>query len=75
MSVFLMGSYDAKSDKFCTVTKCGNGHDDATLEKINKQLKDEVVKISKVRGTQFKTASTFTRFNVVCRTSRKCPSG
>ena len=30
MSVFLMGVYDKSRDKFCTVAKCGNGHDDAT---------------------------------------------
>lgn len=45
MSVFLMGVYDKKTDKWLTVTKVGNGHDDKTLDKINKQLK--VVKISK----------------------------
>lgn len=48
MSVFLMGCYDPKKNKFCTVTKCGNGHDDATIDKINKQMKSEVDKISKV---------------------------
>uniref|UniRef100_H2Z1K6 DNA ligase n=1 Tax=Ciona savignyi TaxID=51511 RepID=H2Z1K6_CIOSA len=45
MSVFLMGVYDDKASQWCTVTKVGNGHDDETLEKINKQLK--MVKISK----------------------------
>ncbi|XP_076802197.1 DNA ligase 3-like [Clavelina lepadiformis] len=45
MSVFLMGVYDDKQKRWCTVTKVGNGHDDKTLEKINKQLK--VVKIGK----------------------------
>ena len=45
MSVFLMGVYDEKTDKWLTVTKVGNGHDDKTLEKINKEL--EVVKIGK----------------------------
>nr|XP_002129234.1 DNA ligase 3 [Ciona intestinalis] len=45
MSVFLMGVYDEKRERWCTVTKVGNGHDDETLEKINKQLKVE--KISK----------------------------
>lgn len=39
MSVFLMGTYDIKKKKYLTVTKCGNGHDDATLEQINKDLK------------------------------------
>lgn len=47
MSVFLMGCYDETSGKFLTVTKCGNGHDDPTLDRINKELKNSVVKISK----------------------------
>ena len=46
MSVFLMGVYDKARDKFCTVAKCGNGHDDATLAKLQKEL--DMVKISKV---------------------------
>ncbi len=46
MSVFLMGAYDPASQKFCTVTKCGNGFDDRTILRLQKQLK--VVKISKV---------------------------
>ena len=46
MSVFLMGVYDEETKKFCTVAKCGNGHDDATLTKLQKQL--DMVKISKV---------------------------
>ncbi|XP_028393630.1 DNA ligase 3-like [Dendronephthya gigantea] len=45
MSVFLMGTYNKFTKKWCTVAKCGNGHDDKTLEKINKEL--QVVKISK----------------------------
>ncbi|XP_053379767.1 DNA ligase 3-like [Mercenaria mercenaria] len=45
MSVFLMGSYDPDSDKWCTVTKVGNGFDDSTLEKLQKELK--MMKISK----------------------------
>ncbi|XP_019624407.1 PREDICTED: DNA ligase 3-like [Branchiostoma belcheri] len=45
MSVFLMGVYDPDSDKWCTVTKCGNGHDDNTIAKLNKEL--AMVKISK----------------------------
>ena len=46
MSVFLMGVYDKSCDKFRTVAKCGNGHDDATLTRLQKELK--MVKISKV---------------------------
>uniref|UniRef100_A0A914UKU5 DNA ligase n=1 Tax=Plectus sambesii TaxID=2011161 RepID=A0A914UKU5_9BILA len=47
MSVFLMGVHDPSSGKFLTVTKCGNGHDDAQLERINKQLSSKMTKISK----------------------------
>ncbi|BHF72937.1 DNA ligase 3 [Sparganum proliferum] len=45
MSVFLMGAYDPNSGQFCTVTKCGNGLDDRTLLKLQKQFK--MIKISK----------------------------
>ncbi|EJD74156.1 DNA ligase [Loa loa] len=48
MSVFLMGVYDKEKRKFCTVTKCGNGHDDATLDRINKELEPKMHKISRV---------------------------
>ena len=47
MSVFLMGCYDPKAKQWLTVTKCGNGHDDKTLARIQKEL--AVEKISKVR--------------------------
>ena len=46
MSVFLMGVYDKSRDKFCTVAKCGNGHDDSTIARLQKEL--DMVKISKV---------------------------
>lgn len=46
MSVFLMGVYDKSIDKFRTVAKCGNGHDDATIARLQKEL--DMVKISKV---------------------------
>lgn len=39
LSVFLMGVRDPGSGDFLTVTKVGNGHDDATLAKVNKELK------------------------------------
>jgi ATP-dependent DNA ligase len=42
-----MGTYNKFTKQWCTVAKCGNGHDDKTLEKINKEL--QVTKISKVR--------------------------
>lgn len=47
MSIFLMGCYDPNSQKWCTVTKCSGGHDDATLARLQKEL--DMVKISKVR--------------------------
>ena len=46
MSVFLMGVYDASSGKYRTVAKCGNGHDDATILRLQDEL--DMVKISKV---------------------------
>ncbi|KAM6163926.1 DNA ligase 3 [Rhynchocyon petersi] len=45
MSIFLMGCYDPRSQKWCTVTKCSGGHDDATLARLQKEL--DMVKISK----------------------------
>uniref|UniRef100_A0A9J2QBL6 DNA ligase 3 n=1 Tax=Ascaris lumbricoides TaxID=6252 RepID=A0A9J2QBL6_ASCLU len=47
MSVFLMGVYDEASNVFLTVTKCGNGHDDATLDRINKELQPRMRKIGR----------------------------
>ena len=49
MSVFLMGCFDPRKDRWVTVAKCGNGHDDKALAKIQKQLK--VTKIGKVSET------------------------
>lgn len=46
MSSFLMGCYDPDSQKWCTVTKCSGGYDDAMLARLQKEL--DVVKISKV---------------------------
>ena len=46
MSVFLMGVYDKSCDQWKTVAKCGNGHDDATIDRLQKEL--DVIKISKV---------------------------
>uniref|UniRef100_A0A7M4ECM5 DNA ligase n=1 Tax=Crocodylus porosus TaxID=8502 RepID=A0A7M4ECM5_CROPO len=45
MSIFLMGCYDPKTEKWCTVSKCSGGHDDATLARLQKEL--DMVKISK----------------------------
>ncbi|TSP36102.1 DNA ligase 3 [Bagarius yarrelli] len=40
MSSFLMGCYDPDSKKWCTVTKCSGGYDDATLARLQKELDD-----------------------------------
>uniref|UniRef100_A0A8B9HXE3 DNA ligase n=1 Tax=Astyanax mexicanus TaxID=7994 RepID=A0A8B9HXE3_ASTMX len=45
MSSFLMGCYDPDSKKWCTVTKCSGGYDDATLARLQKEL--DVIKIGK----------------------------
>uniref|UniRef100_H2ZXR2 DNA ligase (ATP) n=1 Tax=Latimeria chalumnae TaxID=7897 RepID=H2ZXR2_LATCH len=45
MSIFLMGCYDPSCGKWCTVTKCAGGHDDATLARLQNEL--DMVKISK----------------------------
>ncbi|XP_067293875.1 DNA ligase 3 [Pseudorasbora parva] len=45
MSSFLMGCYDPESRKWCTVTKCSGGYDDATLARLQKDL--DVIKIGK----------------------------
>ncbi|KAM7435288.1 DNA ligase 3 [Porites harrisoni] len=45
MSIFLMGVWDPDARRWCTVARCGNGHDDKTIEKLNKELK--MTKISK----------------------------
>ena len=55
MSVFLMGCYDASIKQWVTVAKCGNGHDDKTIARLQKEL--DVVKISKVLVTIY--SSTF----------------
>ncbi|CAF0902160.1 unnamed protein product [Rotaria sp. Silwood1] len=47
MSVFLLGCYDPKTVQWYTVAKCGNGFDDATLEKLQHELKPNMTKISK----------------------------
>nr|BAJ98669.1 predicted protein [Hordeum vulgare subsp. vulgare] len=47
MSVFLLGCHDPESDRWYTVAKCGNGFDDATLEKLQDDFKPNMTKISK----------------------------
>lgn len=44
MSIFLMGCYDENIDKFVTVSKVSTGHDDSTLERLQKEL--DMVKIA-----------------------------
>ncbi|XP_064110363.1 DNA ligase 3-like [Macrobrachium nipponense] len=44
MSVFLMGCFDQRINKWCTVTKVHTGHDDATLARLQDEL--DMVKIS-----------------------------
>jgi DNA ligase-3 len=46
LSVFLMGVYDEKEKNYKTVCKCGNGHDDETINQLNKDLKKNMIKIS-----------------------------
>ena len=38
MSVWLMGCHDKMKNKWCTVTKCGNGFDDDRINKLQKEL-------------------------------------
>ncbi|OQR77067.1 DNA ligase 3-like [Tropilaelaps mercedesae] len=45
MSIFLMGCYNPSTGRWVTVTKVHGGHDDATLERLQKELK--MKKISK----------------------------
>lgn len=54
MSSFLMGCYDPDSKKWCTVTKCSGGYDDAMLARLQKEL--DVIKISKVREDPLREA-------------------
>ncbi|CAF4380350.1 unnamed protein product, partial [Didymodactylos carnosus] len=47
MSVFLLGCYDQTKQQWCTVCKCGNGFDDAKIDQLQKELKPNLIKISK----------------------------
>ncbi|KPJ02421.1 DNA ligase 3 [Papilio xuthus] len=46
MSVFLMGCLDTRRNRWVTVTKVHTGHDDPTLERLQKELAPLMVKIS-----------------------------
>ena len=59
MSVFLMGVFDKSCDKWRTVCKCGNGHNDATIQRLQTQLK--MVKIGKVRIPSYLSMSNCNR--------------
>ena len=63
MSVFLMGLYDKSRDKFCTVAKCGNGHDDTTIARLQKEL--DMVKISKVGVVSPPTSSLMKTLGII----------
>eukprot|EP01064_Diplonema_japonicum_P004005 TRINITY_DN12650_c0_g1_i3.p1 TRINITY_DN12650_c0_g1~~TRINITY_DN12650_c0_g1_i3.p1 ORF type:complete len:717 (+),score=173.41 TRINITY_DN12650_c0_g1_i3:207-2357(+) len=39
LSVFLMGCYDPETQLWKTICKVGNGHDDATIKRLNKELR------------------------------------
>ncbi len=45
MSIFLMGCYDKTNKKWCTVTKVHTGVDEATLDRLQGELKPNMVKI------------------------------
>jgi len=47
MSSFLLGCYDHLGDKWCTVTKCAMGFDDATLDRLQGEL---LPKFEKIKG-------------------------
>lgn len=46
MSVFLMGCLDKRRNRWVTVTKVHTGHDDTTLERLQKELSPLMLKIS-----------------------------
>jgi DNA ligase-3 len=47
MSTFLMGVYDPKTNKWKTVCKVGNGHDDETLKELQNFFKPKMVKVDR----------------------------
>lgn len=81
MSSFLMGCYDPHSKKWCTVTKCSGGYDDATLARLQKEL--DVIKISKVREAppclvfirQAECSKTIKYLCPLCRSRAKSQAG
>jgi len=75
ISVFLMGCYDHEADKWCTVSKCGNGFDDATLDKLQGELLPMMEKIKqdydRVPGW-FKITRQMVP-DVIAKDPKKCP--
>eukprot|EP00026_Physarum_polycephalum_P000759 Phypoly_transcript_00760.p1 GENE.Phypoly_transcript_00760~~Phypoly_transcript_00760.p1 ORF type:complete len:1368 (+),score=261.80 Phypoly_transcript_00760:145-4104(+) len=47
MSTFLMGVHDPKTNKWKTVCKVGNGHDDETLKELQNVFKPKMVKVDR----------------------------
>lgn len=76
MSSFLMGCYDPDSRKWCTVTKCSGGYDDAMLARLQKEL--DVIKISKVREDPLRGSACVMQSNIhlfMCRTRARSLAG
>jgi DNA ligase-3 len=46
LSVYLMGCYDKKSKTYKTVCRCGNGHNDETIERLDKELRKKMKQIN-----------------------------
>jgi len=75
MSSFLLGCYDHMGDKWCTVTKCAMGFDDATLERLQGEL---LPKFEKIKGDYDQVPGWFrmTRQMVpdfIAKDPKKCP--
>ena len=75
MSSFLLGCYDHLGDKWCTVTKCAMGFDDATLDRLQGEL---LPKFEKIKGDYDLVPGWF-RINrqmvpdFIARDPKKCP--
>merc|ERR1712142_18271 len=75
MSSFLLGCYDHIGDKWCTVTKCAMGFDDATLDRLQSEL---LPKFEKIKG-DFDMVPGWFRINrqmvpdFIAKDPKKCP--
>ncbi|KAL0481852.1 ligase [Acrasis kona] len=47
LSVYLMGVHDKSTNTYKTVCKCGNGHNDEAIERLDTQLRKKMKKISR----------------------------